>query len=212
EAATPREEVFLDWPGSPPVPAGLGPLDSRLVRLPLETRRRGARPLPGLRVGTRAPLGLMHAWAWVHIDAQLLVWPRPAAGPVPLPNSTGSHRPHDGHQRPGDEDFAGLRSYRRGDSPRRIAWKSYARCGELLVRDFRGGGPAAILWLDWNTLPPGDVEQRVAWLTRQVLDAAAGDRPWGLRVPGITVEPAQGREHLRRCLEQLAVVAPEALP
>jgi len=80
------------------------------------------------------------------------------------------------------------------------------------VRDFRGGGPAAILWLDWNTLPPGDVEQRVAWLTRQVLDAAAGDRPWGLRVPGITVEPAQGREHLRRCLEQLAVVAPEALP
>lgn len=200
----PREEIFLDWEDASPVPGGVAPMTSRVVRLPLATTRRGPMPLPGLRIATRAPLGLTRAWAWVHMDPRPLVWPRPAASSPVLPQPDGNQRPT-GEQQRGDDDFAGLRGYQPGDSPRRIAWKSFARTAELLVRDYRGGSPEQRLWIDWDALPPSDVETRVARLTRMVLDAAASGRSWGLKIPGTRIEPASGSEHLHRCLRCLAL-------
>ena len=204
-APTPRDEIFLDWEDAGEIPAGVAPLDSRTIRMPLPTHQRGFMPLPGLRVCTRAPLGLVRAWAWIHMEASPLVWPRPAvrfSGAQQL----DSDAPRPGLQHKGEDDFAGLRSYQHGDSPRRIAWKSYARSGDLLVRDYRGGSPEDPVWIDWDALPPGDVETRVARLTRMVIDAFEADRSWGLRMPGSRIDPAHGREHLHRCLRRLATV------
>ncbi len=203
DADQPREEIFLDWENCAPVAGGVPAQDSRMVRLPLTTRQRGFMALPGLRVTTRAPLGLMRAWAWVHMDPHVLVWPRPAAAGVQ------AERPQcataaAGARQQGEDDFAGLRNYQQGDSPRRIAWKSYARYGDLLVRDFRGGSAEDPVWIDWDALPPSDVETRVARLTRLVIDAFTAGGSWGLRLPGVRIEPAGGREQLHRCLRCLA--------
>ena len=35
------------------------------------------------------------------------------------------------------EEFVALREYRRGDSLRRVHWRSTARLGELVVKEFR---------------------------------------------------------------------------
>jgi uncharacterized protein (DUF58 family) len=138
ESRQSRDEIVLDWNGAPDIPGGVQAADARTVQLPLATRRRGPIVLPGLRLSSRAPVGLMRAWVWVHMDARPLVYPRPAADNV----ATGRPElpsPADGLTYHGQDDFAGLRDYQIGDSPRRIAWKSYAKTGVLLVREYQPG-------------------------------------------------------------------------
>lgn len=203
-----RDEIFLDWDGATGTAAGLPPLSSRSVALPLATHRRGPRALPALRISTRAPLGLTRAWTWVHFEERPIVYPRPAdAAPTLRPQGHGGAAT--APPQPGDEDFAGLRSYRAGDSPRRIAWRSYARTGQLLARDYRGGNEAEPAWLDWDALPEADEEMRIAWLARMVIDAHAAGYNWGLRVPGLELAPAAGRAHLDHCLRALALLTPQ---
>lgn len=202
DTTEPREEVFLDWAGGDATPGGTGALDSRTVHLPLPTRRRGLLALPPLRISTRAPLGLARAWAWIHLDGRELVYPRPAAGSPPAPAAGNASAPGAGER--GDEDFAGLRGWQAGDSPRRIAWRATARAGEPVVRDLRRDTAPDLLWIDWDALPPSDVETRVARLARLVVDASAAGRSFGLRLPGAVVEPGRGADQLHRCLRLLA--------
>jgi uncharacterized protein (DUF58 family) len=207
ESSTAREEIFLDWSGSKEIAGGVAPNAVRSVRLPLRTHRRGPVELPGLRLTTRAPLGLMRAWAWVHLDASPVVYPRPVPSARPA-RRMDARNPDAGPLHAGDDDFAGLRAYRIGDSPRRIAWRSYARTGTLLVSDFRGGESDEPVWIDWADVTGDDVELRVSLLARLVIDAFESGRLWGLAVPGSRIEPAQGRDHLHRCLHALAMVGP----
>lgn len=199
---TPRDEVFVDWADGAPVAGGTGALDARTVLMPLPTSRRGLQRLPGLRISTRGPLGLTRAWAWVHLDEQAVVYPRPADTSPPAAAPSGISA--DGLAHPGEEDFAGLRPWRPGDPPRRVAWRASARTGTLMVRDYRGGALPDEQWIDWDALPSSDIETRVSRLARLVLDAAAAGLAWGLRVPGTTVPPGRGPEHLHRCLRVLS--------
>ena len=58
----------------------------------------------------------------------------------------------------GDEDFAGLRGFQQGDSPRHIAWKAYARDDEPRVKQYAGVAVSSV-WLD---VPPGATAVRSA--------------------------------------------------
>jgi uncharacterized protein (DUF58 family) len=146
----------------------------------------------------------MRAWAWVNMASGPVVYPRPAAS-AQAPRASHGVRPGDGAQSSGDDDFAGLREYRPGDSPRRIAWKSYARRDALLVREYRGGAEAEPVWFDWDAFPGKDAEARVALLARLVIDTCAAGRSWGLRLPDARLAPGRGRDHLHRSLHALAM-------
>jgi uncharacterized protein (DUF58 family) len=105
----------------------------------------------------------------------------------------------------GQDDFAGLRPFQRGDSPRHIAWKAAARDDSLPVKAFQGEAAIAI-WLDWEALPPGlDVEARLSRLTAWVLEAHAAGYAYGLALPGRTVETDRGDAHRDACLATLAL-------
>lgn len=198
-----RDEIQLGWDGDEPGATALAPCERRLVKLTLPTTRRGPLAFPGLRVATTAPLGLLRSWSWIQLGPRVLVYPRPAApAAAPYHEEAG---PAPGASRPrGDDDFAGLRSFQPGDSPRRIAWKAYARTGEMLVREYRGGTAETRVWIDWDAVPAPDTETRISRLTRLVLDHHQQGRVWGLRLPGLRLGPAQGVAHLHRCLSCLA--------
>ena len=179
------------------------------VRVP--TRRRGRVELGRLRIESSFPLGLFTAWTWVHSELDCLVYPRPAArdrhAPPPQTEPGGAR---DGRAR-GEEDFADLRAFRPGDAPRRIAWKAYARGGELLVKQFVGAAHAPVTF-DWASTPGADVEARVARLARWIVDAEErGDR-YGLQLPGERVPPGAGIAQRNACLARLATfrLAPAA--
>jgi uncharacterized protein (DUF58 family) len=134
-----------------------------------------------------------------------LVYPRPAPPGLPLPVSRTSSVDGAG-QGQGHDDFAGLRQYQPGDSPRHIAWKSAARGEVLLTKQFTGRA-AAEIWLNLELLPASmGLEEKLSRLTRWVLDAHAGGLAYGLKLPNATVALGSGEAHRDRCLEALALL------
>jgi len=190
-------------PASDRTPAvDLPPGGSTALRLRLATDRRGRLPCPEIRLSTRHPLGLFESWALIHPDRDLMVYPRPAdTTGVTMPPS-GTDVEHAGETVRGTDEFVGLRPPVPGESPARIAWKALARTGELLAKDYRSG--AGIAWLEWDAVVAPDAEQRLAILTRLVVDAEKAGRSYGLRLPGSELPPGSGTEHYHRCLAALA--------
>ncbi len=180
------------------------------VSLPLrlDTRQRGLMACPGIRISTRHPLGLFEAWSWLYPDRELLVYPRPAPAGQPARPAADAEPADSGETRQGSEEFVGLRRPLPGESPARMAWKAWARTGQLLAKDFRSGGGA--LWLDWAALSEPDAEERLSQLTRMLLDAEAAGRSYGLRLPGCEIGPGAGPEQRHRCLAALATFDPRS--
>ncbi len=170
---------------------------------PLPSERRGWLPVPRFTVATEFPLGLFHAWTWLNIDANCLVYPRPAPGGRPIPPALGGSGASHG-ERSGQDDFAGLREYQLGDSIRRVHWKSYSHTGELMTKMFAEPLDET-LWLDWKLLDEiRDVEQRLSQLCRWVLDCEERNELYGLRLPDEEIPPGNGDAHRERCLHALA--------
>jgi len=192
-----KHAVFVDVPAHATTPVALG----------IPALRRGILRPGRLTLFTRYPLGLYYAWAYLELDLQCIVYPRPADPGLPLPAAATSAGA--GAERgSGQEDFSGLRQYHAGDSPRHVAWKAAARDQGLLTKQFSGRAETE-LWLDWAQLPPQlGVEDRLAHLARWVVDAHAAGLSYGLRLPGETVDMATGDAQRERCLEALALYEP----
>ncbi len=155
-----------------------------------------------LTLYTEYPLGLFHAWSYLHFDVRCLVYPKPAA-PQPLPAASAQN----GNGKlisTGDEDFAGLRAYVAGDALPRIAWKALAREQGLQVKQF-SADQGYELWLDWTSLQNMPVESKLALLTRWVLDAEARQVQYGLRLPNMEIPPRYSNAQREECLRALAL-------
>lgn len=199
-----RVSLALQWHNHPTVyfdsPAGT----SRDVLIALPSTRRGLLRPGRFRIFTTYPLGLFYAWANVELDLSCLVYPQPEPGKLPLPPAQPMH----GEGRSfgiGAEDFAGLRTFHRGDSPRHIAWKAFARNDVLLAKQFSGSA-APELWLNFADLPDSlGPEGKISRLTRWVLDIDARGQRFGLRLPGTVLEVDAGAAHRNKCLQALAL-------
>lgn len=189
-----RSQLVVDVPG-----AGLAEI---VLAVPAE--RRGWLALGRVMLETRFPLGIFRAWSYVEPEAQCLVYPRPERSALPPPSAEsaigGLRSPV-----PGNDDYAGLRAYQLSDSPRHVAWKAVARSEDMLTKQFTGEA-AAELWLDWQRLPAGlGIEQRLSRLAGWVLAADRAGQNYGLRLPGVEIEPGHGDRHRSACLQALAL-------
>jgi len=181
----------------------LAPGDSTIFRLEIPTSSRGYVQLRRFGVRTLFPFELFRAWAWIHMDLGGLVYPHPA-GQVPQPPATQSAQGHRQHDARGEEDFAGLRKFNVGDSPGHVAWKAYARSGELLSKQFAGADTSS-QWFDFDRIEESDVEKRLSILTRWIIDADRKQQDYGLRMPGADFPPGHSEAHRHACLQCLAL-------
>jgi uncharacterized protein (DUF58 family) len=189
--------------GAPGVVADLEPDGEARVELKLAAPRRGRLQVERLRLDTLYPFGLFEAWTWLHAPLELLVYPRPRGRALPTDRAearSGSTR------RPaaGTEEWAGLRAFRAGDSPRRVAWTAYARGGPLLVKDYTGAGSVE-RHFDYADLTPLDPEARLEQLCRWVIDAAQRGERYALHLPGWTLSPGTGAAQGEQSLRALAL-------
>lgn len=182
------------------IPAG-GALD---VVLAVPAVQRGWLDLGRVMLETRYPIGLFRAWSYVEPELRTLVYPRPEKSPLPQASPDASAGAAHASAR-GTEDYSGLRSYQLSDSPRHVAWKAVARSEDMLTKQFTGQASAR-LWLDWALLPVQlDTEARLSRLTGWVLEAERQGVRYGLRLPGVQIEPASGDAHRSACLTALAL-------
>jgi uncharacterized protein (DUF58 family) len=200
---SPRYGICLYLEGAQTVAQDLKAGESKIFTLPLLTHKRGWIALDRFGVRTLFPFELFRSWAWLHMDIRGLVYPQPVdEAPEPPPTMVShGHRQHDAR---GEEDFAGLRKYQVGDSPRHVAWKAYARSGHLLSKQFAGADTSS-QWFDFDEILIPDVETRLSILTRWIIDADRSMEDYGLRLPGAEFPPTHGEEHKRQCLEALAL-------
>jgi uncharacterized protein (DUF58 family) len=174
------------------------------IGLDIPTAARGVLTLARFTVTTTHPLALFRAWSWLSLPLRCVVYPRPDPANT-RPPASATRAGFLAGTAEGDEDFAGLRPLRQGDSPRRIAWKTASRGLPPMVKQFGGGGEAP-LWLRWDALPELPAEQRISRLCRWVLDAEQEGRVYGLELPGKRIPPARGQAHRHRCLRELAIL------
>jgi uncharacterized protein (DUF58 family) len=85
-----------------------------------------------------------------------------------------------------------------------VAWKAYARSGQLLSKQFAGADTSS-QWFDFHEIADRDIETRLSILTRWIVDADRTLEDYGLRMPGAEFRPAHGEQHRRECLETLAL-------
>ena len=172
------------------------------VAFPVRAMRRGWLPLGRLTLYTEFPLGVFHAWSYLHFDARCLIYPKPLAEAA-LPRGNAP----DGAGRrniAGDDDFSGLRNYVAGDALPRIAWKAFAREQGLQVKQF-SAQVGEELWLDMADAPERNDEDRLARMTRWVLDAEAQGLRYGLRLPDGELPASNGAAHHDECLRRIAL-------
>ena len=171
---------------------------------------RGRHPLPRLTAQTGFPLGTFRVWTYWRPAAELLVYPAPESPAPPLP--PGEPRPGGVNARHAHRsgEFDGVRSYRRGDPMKAVAWKKAAQVwaagrDELVSRDQSAHLQTHELWLDPAQCGGADIEHRLSRVCAWVLAAERLGLDYGLRLPSQEIPPDQGPAHQRRCLEALAL-------
>ena len=175
---------------------------SQAVSLAIPATQRGWMDSQRLTLYSEFPLGLFHAWTYLHFEVRALIYPAPANAQA-LPEQAAQQGVGK-IMAAGDEDFAGLRRYVAGDALPRIAWKSLAREQGLQVKQF-ASPVGADVWLDFAQLPATSVEQKLSLLTRWVLDADAQKLRYGLRLPNSEIAPQNNPAHQAECLRRLAL-------
>ena len=218
-AQRPREALHLRIGTRESHSAHLAPLGETDLELSLPALPRGHYHLPRQRLLTRYPLGLLEAWTWLSLDTEILVYPQPKAGShIQYGSGESDHDaapPPTASQRDNQGEPDQIRGYQPGDPPKRMVWKAVARSGRLVVRE-HSPAPHHPAWLDWDQVPGTDTEARLSLLCQWILERHAQHEAYGLRMPGLTIAPNTGPEHLAQCLRPLALfgqpTAPSPIP
>ena len=185
---------------------------------------RGKYRFGDLTLVTRSPFGFLERRESLGASGELVVYP--AIGQLTrrwqvLQRQAIENRPGQRHDRSAQqEEYHGLRDYRSGDSPRWIHWRTSARLGELMVKEFeqQHEQDLAILIDPWVPRTKGQVEQRES-LEAAIRFAATlcletcrihGRRlvlAWTGPTPGIRQGPSSVKL-AHDLLEQLAIMRP----
>ena len=179
------------------------PGQSKVIAVPIPSVRRG-RIKPGrLLVRTYYPLGLFRCWTWISWNIDAVVFPAPVE--IPMIKSVVVDEEGDGaHPTIGGDDYSGLKTYRDGDSIKHIAWKAFAQEKGLYSKEF-SQNLSQELWLDFESTSANGVEEKLSGLTYWAIHYHQLDENYGLRLPGMTIEPNKGEVHKIEVLTALAL-------
>jgi uncharacterized protein (DUF58 family) len=175
------------------------------VKLSHATHKRGRFKPERLNIFSRYPVGLILAWSYAALNMESIVYPAPV---LQESEETGQSMDNEAEQgleiTHGSADFSGVRDYQAGDSPKQIHWGAYAKVGKVLTKTFVDYA-SHDLWLDWDSLAIQGTETKLSHLCALVLQYHQEQQFYGLKIPGRTIQPANGEAHKNTCLTALAL-------
>ena len=159
-------------------------------------------------IETRAPLGLFRAWSPRKFKYTYYIYPKPLQKvnrPLEFGTKlkTSETSMAQGNQE-GSEDFSDLRTFQKGDSVSRLAWKVWARRGEFMAKSFLPSqSPYRIL--DESSIDFLPSEERLSQLCFWILEQDQARTPFMLRLKNISLGPSQGNEFIAEALKTLSL-------
>ena len=185
----------------------------------LSLRKRGLYQFAESRIETVYPLGFFRSVSARSLPGHVIVYPR--LGEVNASLFEDIERSLEAMRRArpsrSEEEFRGLREYRKEDNPRWIHWRGSARAGELLVREFEEPlSKRVLLLLDTNLRGMGP--RRFAAFENAISFTATAVREFarrGIEVECVALQPdghiarvtvSRARRNLDALLELLALL------
>ncbi len=177
--------------------------------------RRGQFRLYGLRVATRFPFGLFLKSKEEPSEDTVLVYP--AVRPLKSPPQFESLNPTHGETSPAGKgdgtELWGLVEYTSDHDSRHIHWKSAARTGKLLVKEYENEREkrVSVLFENYGGEDLATFEEKVDEAATLVAHFIKNDYLVGLKTLETEIKPAHGREQLERILYELALIEPSTV-
>lgn len=160
--------------------------------------RRGVFDLGDVILETRHPHGLFRAWIVNRPPGEVVIYPKPAGAQSLVPVArAGYDGGMAGHQTSPEGDFGELRPHRAGDSYTQVAWKHFARTGDLYQKSHWGAARPhyVIPWL-------GEDEAALRQVSRWINDALGAGASF--EIPQAQLGPDAGEDFAHRCWRTLA--------
>lgn len=179
----------------------LEPSEQAPITIVAKGASRGAFDMSHVRIESEFPIGLWRAWSVFKQEIRYCVYPK-RLGKQALPEPTRLVE-NLNSKTYGSDDFTDHRAFQDGDSYRHIDWKARARGLPLLVKRFTGGDEALRV-LDLAKVRSENLETRLMQLSAWVDQCNQMQKPFGLKLPGVNIEPNIGLLHYKRCQESLA--------
>ena len=178
---------------------------TRATRVEILAWKRGKHKVPEIIVETLYPLGIFRAWKVFRPEGEMIIYPRAEGASLLEPSVFDLGESELGMRSTPDGDFGELKNYLPGESYHQIAWKHYARTGELYTKVHWGSEHKHYV-IPWN--PPGraEFENYLMKLSAWVKTATEENASFELETPMTKIEPGTGTEHARQCWRALAVV------
>jgi uncharacterized protein (DUF58 family) len=195
------------WPSRGWV-AQIEPGATAAVRTERRFERRGAYPLDAVTLSTSFPFGLFVKERDVVLPGELVVWPRGDRA-VREPRPPGERALRRGVAGVGAAgargEYRGLRPYRPGDDPRDVHWRTTARMGHPMVREYdRDRSRALWLCLDLRAREGDEAEAAVEVAASLAGGALLRGDAVGLATQDARATPAAGTLQGERILDLLA--------
>jgi uncharacterized protein (DUF58 family) len=213
KARVPTLATFLTEEGLPGSAFLSSVLPGQTVTVKSENHfvHRGVHRFGTLTISTAFPFGMFTKERDVHLPGEVVIWPR-SDRPVTLPVSPGGlGRPRKLAALKGAAgargEYRSLREYRPGDDPKDIHWRSTARSGQPMVKEYDlDAGEALWLCLDIRTEPGPRAEGAVETVASLAALARSEGKRFAVATPHRRIEPGHGLGHLEAVLDLLARV------
>ena len=186
----------------------LAPGETGAARAEARWERRGVYPLETVTLSTSFPFGLFRKERDVELSGEAVVWPRhdrAVREPRPAGEKARAHGTALAGAAGARGEFRSLRPYRPGDDPRDVHWRTTARIGQPVIREYeRDRSQALWLVLDLRA-KDGDAAEAAAETAASLAASAArrGDA-FALATADARVAPGAGLPQLERVLDLLA--------
>jgi uncharacterized protein (DUF58 family) len=171
--------------------------------------RRGRQRLGPLLVSSEYPFGLVRRERRLQEEVEVLVWPEPGDGDLPL----AAEAPESGDARSegtgGSGDLLEIRDFRPGDPPSRVHWPSSARHGRRMLAVREGERRDAVLLRVPEEMDPRHREDAIRRAATGILRHAARGHVVGLVVDGHGRWPPQAGDPWRRALLDALALLPD---
>jgi uncharacterized protein (DUF58 family) len=174
---------------------------------------RGVYPLATVTLATSFPFGLFTKERDVELPCEVVVWPRsdrkvPEVR-LPAPRASAAGAALSSTPSSARGEFRGLREYRPGDDPRDIHWRSTARRGRPVVREY-DRDESRTLWicLDLRMRPGSRAEEAIEVAASLAERAARRGTPFAVLAGRAGLPPGAGPSHLAAALDLLARAEP----